>query len=289
VRDESGAGSPSSSARDVELPGDIILSIVPTSALTLRDAARMAGTCKLFRKALLMKLDSEVQWLTDLTYNALGENTVEIIITWLTAKPSKRVELFGPHKLQRLNMRNKSASELATRASLTRLKGSSSRCNGRTSTSDPLDLTALKNAQHLEALFGKTQRHVPTLILGETGRARSVPSWFIPLGEGAYGARVWYEVGKMPSYITVPYIGLLLLMWKRVAESGSERELWRLWCAPGMASNGKWLFKVKESLLPENWGRARDAFHMSMWRRELEFWLQPWGKISRSKRLRRRR
>jgi hypothetical protein len=71
VRDERGTGSPSSPAPAVGLPYDIIERVARSSALTLRDLARLAGTCKLFQKALLERFDAEVQWLTDLTHNAI--------------------------------------------------------------------------------------------------------------------------------------------------------------------------------------------------------------------------
>jgi hypothetical protein len=237
----------------------------------------MAGTCKLFQKTLLPKLDAEVQWLTDLTYNAFGYDNVEMAISWLTSKPSKRRELFGPSMLQRLLMQNNSASE-----------GSGSRPGSHKSESGRL--FALEIPQHLVPCFAEL-RNVPILILGGTERMepKSGSFWIDYLARGAYGAQVWIEFANVPNYSPVPCMGLVLLMLKRVAESRSERRFRRLWW-------GKEFMDIRERPpdgveqfpLADNWERATDIFYR--WFRQCveSFWLPPRGQISKTKRLRRR-
>jgi hypothetical protein len=274
---ESGTGSPSSPARVVELPHDIIERIAHSPALTLRDLARIARTCKVFRKALLDKLDAEVQWLIDLTYRALGYDTVETLMSWLTAKPSKRRELFGPSQGQLLSMQNISASE-----------GPCSRPDMQMSESERR--FTRKNVQWTEQHIPKHLCKVPLMLFRETQRGTSMGRVAI----GAYGAEVWSDVGDKSGVVTVPCIGLMLLMWKRVAESGRERQLRSVQTrnANNARRKGSKPPIVKESPLPENWERARDTFRGWVRRCVQSFWLrrcmQPWGEISKTKRLRRR-
>jgi hypothetical protein len=265
----------SSPARVVELPRDIIQRIAHSPALTLRDLARMARTCKVFRKALLDKLDAEVQWLTDLTYRALGHDTIEKLISWLTAKPSKRRELFGPSQGQMLSMHNVSASE-----------GSGSRPDSHMSESErSFTLENVQWSQHLPKYLWK----VPILLIRDPRG-----TWMGRAAIGAYGAEVWCEKADKSDVITVPYIGLLLLMWMRLAESGRERQLRSVQTRHEKVARRKESKPpiVKESRLPEHWERARDTLRLWTSRCVQSFWLrrcmQPWGKISKAKRLRRR-
>jgi hypothetical protein len=277
VSADSGTGSPSFPAPVLQLPNDIIERVTHSPGLTLRDLAHMAGTCKVFSKAVLNKLDAEVQWLTDLTYTAFGNDTVEVIISWLLAKPSKRRELFGPCKQQRLIMHNNSASE-----------GSGSRPGSQML--EPERRLTLENIPFFESYLLGHLRALPHLVICRTqppDTASGVPR-IRPITTGAYGAQVWWEMADESSVTAVPCIGLLLLMGKRVAESRNECKFRRLTYAGELVSSRTWPPNVKNSGLPENWERARDAFRLWLWRCLYGFGSQPWGKISKTEPLRRR-
>jgi hypothetical protein len=271
VRAESGTGSPSSPAPTIDLPGDIIQSILLSGALSLREVSRMAGTCKLFRRALQAKLDAEVQWLTDLTYRALGYEFVETVITWLTAKPSKRREIFGPGQHKRLDVHYNSASE-----------GSGSRSANHMS--EPERQVTLVDTPWFQQDLAKHLQKLPHLVIRGTRRDTMVIGL---LARGPYGAHVWVEVTDEACYNIVTFMGLLLITCKRVAESGSERMLGRVWWPPDLVT-GTLPPNVEVSRPPENSVRARDTFSVWVRQRKHSFWSQPWGKISKTKRLRQR-
>jgi hypothetical protein len=275
---------PSARQETPELTGtnpmrDIVEEIASSSSLSLRDLARMAGTCKAFRTACFRsastpkELDSEVEWLTDLTYKALGRDTVETIVSWLSATPSKRREWFGvsgPGKLRIDITHNKSASD-----------GSGPRPDRHMAESG--GQFTLSSIPDLRLEPPCVLPKVPILLIGTTQDPKGIG----PLVQGANRTQLWYEIRNMSSNIvSVPFIGLMVLMWKRVAESRSERFFENLVCGPDLAYPGKCPPNVEVSLVAKDWKRARDTLHMWVQRCRHSLQSQSWGKISKTKRLR---